>query len=1043
MAKILDTHTGQVAEVPDDVAKAQIVKSDRYQDVSSGKVEVQDSSGTRGTVALEDLKHAAAAGMRILPGAVLEDERLQQEYGNQGLKANAEALARGLTVGISDEVLTGTGLVAPEALRERQERNAGTTISELAGAVAPALIPGAGEATLSGQVARLGGAVSKEVAATSLGRAVTAGAVEGGLFGLGGLLTEHSMGKADLTAEKAVAALGTGALLGAGTGALVEKGSQKLAKVLRRVDEAAATEGASMAENVAEQAPAEAAAAPEGTPPQAPLTAAPESVPPPPEAPAGTSAPEAPPPPPGGPEASPSPGTAPAGTPPPETPPEPVDAGDAANAAFANARAVKERVQKVAEENPGFFRRLFEAFDVPFPDADGFVLRGLDAKKGNLKKLRLSGLLRDAPAELRADPRFKGLPGDERWAQGVKTGEDAAELVQQKLQEQQAKYSKALDRLDSARTAEEGIDGFELARRIQRNVLEPLRAGPAAAEPTAQAVEAEIQKLLARADEQGKVPLRAAEDVKRSFDPWAKFNSTSSPAEASKAQAFRDMREQVKKAVEEHADAISKRIGGRDALDFREAKRSMQKMYALHEIATDRLADAKGANRVFSLTDNIGGFAAGAIGGGFTPAGIATGLGVALLNKWGRENLPWILARALTKYDESAGVRLAAKALRQLVQATDEKAGALARTEQGAGSALARVEPPGPSALTRLDRRLPGAAGAEAATAEAATATGAAPGAPRLLADANPQHPFGKWAETLRRAAHLGDRELWLTHVVLSKDPDYRQALASVGGVDFSPDGDQRATKRAAALEALGSVTSTFDKRVDSAVSAFLAGSPKPMKVVAPTEALRKAEALTTLSASPEALTTAISRELGSIPEHAPATAEGMSAVLARAVGFLASKAPKAPEQPMDIPALRKPFRPADSEVARFARYLAAVENPAGVLDDMAAGTVTREAVEALQQVYPSLWGEVQGKLLERLASAGTQLDYKKRLALAQVLGPQAVDVAASPQAVARFQDNFSAPEEQGSASPRPPADGKVSRRIQAEQSPGDRRAFR
>lgn len=1095
MAKILDTLTGQVSVVPDDVAEPQVKKSPRYQDVTSGRAEVVEQSGRRGTVPLADLQKAAASGMTFLPGGAVEEERLQETYGNQYLRGNAEALARGLTVGISDEVLTQSGAVTPEALRERQERVPGTTVAELTGAIAPALIPGVGEVTVSGNVARLGAAAGK-VASTAAGKALVTGAVEGGLFGLGGLLTEHSMGKVDLSAEKAVAALGTGALFGAATGYGLEKGSElfqhlaggRLRKAVkyqpgevpgegrvvrpnaRTMEEEASELGVDVvdladaranelnkARGLDVEVSAQSTRVDSGTTQGADAEGAAGKIP----------------------------GTSGTGAKPP--PPEPTEFVSP----VGDARKLKEVIQQGAEKNPGMFRRLFEAFDLSFPDADGFILRGLDAKKAQVKKLRNSGLLRDAPAELRADPRFKGVAGDERWVNGVKNGEDAAELIGLKVKEGGEKYAKALQELDAARLPEEGVDGFELARRIQRNVLEPLKDGPAAAEPVAQQVDAEIQKLLSKSDEQGHVSLDAAERIKRQFDEYAQFNKSTPPAERSKAMAYRDMREQVKKAVEEHADAISNRVGGDAAVRFREAKRSLHKMKSLEEIAKDRLEDAKGANRVFSLTDNLGGFIAGAMGGGLTPVGIATGLGAALLNKWGRENLPWVLAKALTKYDGSGAARLATRGLRELVEKADDEYRATARRPllpggpepralaagaaeggplrlpsglppelPGGGGALSL---PPPSALARRAGTTLAEASQETAerltprlsTGEKLLGGGAGPVHPGGLGVAAPAspplpdvgHAFGMWADTLRRAAVLGDRELWLTHVLLSKDPQYRSTLQEMGGTDFSPEGDRRAQRRGTAFEALGNLNRKFDGRVDRALTGFLKGGPwaRPAPALERVH-LEKAQSLLRLSTSPEALTSAISAELGSLPEHAPATSESMGAVLSRAVAFLAGKAPREPEQPMgEVRAMRRPFRPPSTEVARFARYLAAVEDPGGVLEGMAGGAVTREAVEAMEQVYPALWGELRGKLVERLATAGTALDYRQRLALAQVLGPQAVQVAASPQALKVLQGTFEGAQEGqgGGRSQRPPADGRVGKRIQVEQSPGDRAASR
>ncbi len=82
-------------------------------------------------------------------------------------------------------------------------------------------------------------------------------------------------------------------------------------------------------------------------------------------------------------------------------------------------------------------------------------------------------------------------------------------------------------------------------------------------------------------------------------------------------------------------------------------------------------------------------------------------------------------------------------------------------------------------------------------------------------------------------------------------------------------------------------------------------------------------------------------------------------------VEFLAAKAPKPRQLALDVPALRHPVRLPDAEVAKFARYVAAVENPAGVLEDMSAGAVSQEAVEALRTVYPAVHADVREQLVQ------------------------------------------------------------------------------
>lgn len=97
MAQVLDTLTGRIAEVPDEVAASQVAKSERVQLVSKGRVQVRTPLGERGDIALEYLGKAGQWGYQALPGAALEEERLQREYGNAPAKAFAEGALRGVT----------------------------------------------------------------------------------------------------------------------------------------------------------------------------------------------------------------------------------------------------------------------------------------------------------------------------------------------------------------------------------------------------------------------------------------------------------------------------------------------------------------------------------------------------------------------------------------------------------------------------------------------------------------------------------------------------------------------------------------------------------------------------------------------------------------------------------------------------------------------------------------------------------------------------------------------------------------------------------
>lgn len=900
MAQLLDTQAQQVVEVPDEQV-TQAVASGRYT-LPKGEVAVLDGSNMPGFVPAEQAAEAFKMGFRYRPAAEVEAERQRELYGDRPVAAGIAAAARTATLGASDVIATATGLSTPEELRGLEAQNEELNIvGEIGGAILPTVLTG-GAALPAGAVARGASGVAARLTEKAVAREVLAGGIESGLQGLGQAVSEATLEKQPLTAQKVVAAIGVNALLGAGIGGAFGAAHSVLGRGGAREAAEEAVEGA-----------AERAAAPAGS---------------------------------GGLEGI-------------------------ADSAGRIAKPVKEAVEK----NPGALKRMFEAMDLEFPDADNLVLKGLDARKGQRAKLEARGLLKEAPAALRADPRFAK----------VRNLEDASGLISTKLDEAGTAYKESLAALDAARTAEEGVDLFEVASRIEKEVLEPLRKGPAAAQSTANSVEAEIQDLLQKS-QGGRVSLAQAEEIKRSFDPFAKFNSASTPAEVSKAQAFRDIREQIKKAVEEQADAITARAGGDGSAAWKAAKHEYSKMAALSEIAEDRLA-AKGANRVFSLTDNIGGFAAGALGGGLTPPGVAMGLGVALLNKWGRENLPFILARGMAKYDGSPVVRKAAQALKQKI-------------ESAAGAATASAE-----------RATSGAAGASTASSELVSA--------------------------LRRVAVVGARELWAVHEAGSADPSYRQAAEAGGLARYSAEADMEGERRGHTLSRLDEAAQRYETRADSAVAGLLAGTRPGLRPLTRETALKQAEEAIALAREPEALVGRIADNLANVGVDAPGITADLQQTAQKAAAFLAQKAPRPPKGPLgDIPALKQAWKPTDTEVERWSAYLQAVEDPASVLEEAAGGRMVPEHVEALSAVYPELLQDVRGRVVDALARHTGSVSYGQRVALSQVLG-MPLDDSLQPSTVAALQ----ALHQQQPAKPQGKPSGssaKTAARLRGELSPAD-----
>lgn len=245
MAWVKDKETGELQQVSDErLAGLDPTKFDAI--VTSG--------GEVGRVPLQHLFTGGArgAGMQLATDEQVAAQRDYQKYGQgaAALRGAFEAVARGATINVSDIVAPFLG-ADPEGIRKRQQYLGGLgTALEVGGAVAPiALTLGAGAAgqvagrgalaaagraaalTPAGALARggmaaeaglariLGGGVAARRAAQ-----VAAAAGEGAVWGLSEGVSEAVLEDKELSAERILAHMKTGALYGGATAGLLVAG---------------------------------------------------------------------------------------------------------------------------------------------------------------------------------------------------------------------------------------------------------------------------------------------------------------------------------------------------------------------------------------------------------------------------------------------------------------------------------------------------------------------------------------------------------------------------------------------------------------------------------------------------------------------------------------------------------------------------------------------------------------------------------------------------------------------------------------------------
>lgn len=233
------------------------VKSGNFALPKDARIEVLSPEGQRGSIASNEAADAFGKGFKYVSPGQVKDELLQKEYG-EGIGNEAAALglgaARGLTFGLSDQVLEKTGAVSEEALRELQDRNPISSMTgEIGATVIPALASGGSSLVAKGAAKTLPALAAKasekvgEAALKSFAKGSTSqivknavkmgvgSAVEGALYGTGQMISEEALGNSDFNAESVLANVGLntamGGSIGAALGATVGAGSKFIDKI--------------------------------------------------------------------------------------------------------------------------------------------------------------------------------------------------------------------------------------------------------------------------------------------------------------------------------------------------------------------------------------------------------------------------------------------------------------------------------------------------------------------------------------------------------------------------------------------------------------------------------------------------------------------------------------------------------------------------------------------------------------------------------------------------------------------------------------------
>ena len=247
MLNVKNNQTGKVQELSDDSDLPNLVESGKVS-LPNQEFEFESTEGEKYAVPANKFLEAVKQGWKYRDNTVKREEEMQAKYGDSTVKALLYGGARGLTFGLSDPLLTATGLETPEALSEIKKRNSEASIgAEVVGAIAPAFFTGGASAVgsiaaktapgLAAKIAtRAGSRAAQNVTSKVAQKAVelgVAGAVEGGLVGVGQTISEAALGDSEFNAESLLRNVGTGAAVGGLFGGAIGAGSEYISKATK------------------------------------------------------------------------------------------------------------------------------------------------------------------------------------------------------------------------------------------------------------------------------------------------------------------------------------------------------------------------------------------------------------------------------------------------------------------------------------------------------------------------------------------------------------------------------------------------------------------------------------------------------------------------------------------------------------------------------------------------------------------------------------------------------------------------------------------
>lgn len=161
------------------------------------------------------------------------------------------------------------------------------------------------------------------------------------------------------------------------------------------------------------------------------------------------------------------------------------------------------------------------------------------------------------------------------------------------------------------------------------------------------------------------------------------------------------------------------------------------------------------------------------------------------------------------------------------------------------------------------------------------------------------------------------------------------------------------------------------------------------------------------LAENPSGIVDHLVHHTGDLHKSLPNVTQSLHNTSLAALSFLNSKLPRPTS---DLP-LSAPYQPSEAEKSKFLRYFNAVNDPLSVLSQVKHGTLSNESIEALQNVHPQLYRQMQQQIQAEIAGIEhNKIPYSVKMSVAKFLG-KPLDASMLPQVIQANQASLGGPQ--------------------------------